>query len=1506
MAEQEERKAVRFSARPPARFAKGADFNLWVKRLELYFREAKVPDNKRGEELVALLEDDAFRVVSQSGFVSGDGVEYEEVKKCLQEQYAPKGVELEWQRKLHSAHQERPETLLEFSGRLRMLADKAYPSWSAERRLEMAREQFIHGVISPSVQMRLLRKQPESLEAALDLASQWESVELAQQSLRGEKQGSGASLAVSGERDLVQGALRANTVEELALQVQQLSQEIRKLSSREVGEKRSAPKRVPVCWNCKQKGHIRRNCPQRKERSVSPKEIGKDRSVKYTSAVACTLILQGMVGGRPTRMLVDTGSSVTLVHEKVWNDISQDRKLLTPQCPVMAVNGDSLSLCGQIDLDLMVGKHVRTHTVLVVREMTQECLLGTDFLEQYGCVVDLGRRTMIMLGETIPLDTLYGSCISTCHVFVQETAVVPPYHEMRLQVQLEGAKTDGDYVGLFQPKAEMSTQRALLFACSVSPVHDGKAVVQLVNPSAVPVTLHCKEKVGQVSPWDGREGANMVEPALGTRLPARSTEAIGKAVGELMGDTSGLSREECAKLKTILHHFSDVISPARRLPFHQRDVVQKMIQGMLQQGIIEPSGGAWASPIVLVRKKDGSYRFCVDFRRLNSVTKKDVHPLPRIDDALDTLSGSKWFSTLDLASGYWQVEMDPADKEKTAFITPFGLHQFRVMPFGLTNAPSTFQRLMSMVLAGLSWVTCLVYLDDIIIFSRTVEEHLQRLTEVLQRLKEAGLKIKPSKCHLLCKSVRYLGYVVSEKGIAADADKIKCVENWPTPTDHESLRQFLGFASYYRKFIRNFADTAAPLHALTEKSKPWHWTELCDKAFVALKGKLASPPILSFPQFDRTFVVDADASQEGVGAVLSHLDDGRVIAYASRVLTKAECQYCATRRLRHGNADALSRIQCKQCGMHNGIAMPCLFHNAFGAVNGNGGNLWSGSNVHSEAGLSVLPLENSKEMQGSDADLRRYKHLVVRDGVLFRQWEDVPGKGCNKHLQLVVPRSWIGSVLQQLHSSPSGGHLGMFKTLEKVRSRFYWPGQRHDIEDWCRACELCAARKSPPRRNRAPMQQVLAGGPFQRVAMDILGPLPLTDRGNKYILVFGAPDVLHTDQGRNFESALFKEVCLLLGVQKTRTTPYHPQSDGLVERFNRTLLDLLSIASREDEQNWDLCIPAVMLAYRTSVQESTGCTPYFLLFGREARLPVDVMFGLPPNVPPQPVHQYSKDLRARLDTAYERVRERLGWRQRRQKMVYDRRRTGRPYGIGEWVWLYCPAVPRGKSAKLHSYWQGPYKVVKVFSNVLYLIQHRDSTRKKVVVHFDRLKPCARGGTYEQGTTAPRDAAVFSEAEESDVSDAEETEDDNLEIAPQEDNLEPERQEEQHEVEPRDDQQEQPPLCFGQPPHSSPFPDSATTGSVMEEAVSDILAADTCEVEEVGDISETDDVEEEVTDISGELFFIVLYCQDDSLNPKPLNCHTLLRLVEQSLAQLLGNKHRIQVFPLSPVLPALEL
>ena len=196
---------------------------------------------------------------------------------------------------------------------------------------------------------------------------------------------------------------------------------------------------------------------------------------------------------------------------------------------------------------------------------------------------------------------------------------------------------------------------------------------------------------------------------------------------------------------------------------------------MLDREVIKQAYGPWSSPIVLVKKKDSSTGFCVDYRKINTQTKKDAHPLPRSDDTLDTLGQAKWFSTLDLASGYWQVEVVPEDHKKTAFATPDGLFQFKVMPFGLSNAPATFQRLMEKVLRDLHWSTCLVYLDDIIIFSRTIEEHVERLGEILFHLRNAGLKLKPTKCHLLKKSVHYLGHVVLEEGIEIDPGKVRCI-----------------------------------------------------------------------------------------------------------------------------------------------------------------------------------------------------------------------------------------------------------------------------------------------------------------------------------------------------------------------------------------------------------------------------------------------------------------------------------------------------------------------------------------------------------------------------------------------------------------------------------------------------------------------------------------------------------------------------------------------------------
>ena len=314
-----------------------------------------------------------------------------------------------------------------------------------------------------------------------------------------------------------------------------------------------------------------------------------------------------------------------------------------------------------------------------------------------------------------------------------------------------------------------------------------------------------------------------------------------------------------------------VRQPPRRAPLGQESVVQEELDKMLKQKVIEPSSSAWASPVVLVKKKDGSVRFCVDYRRLNDVTEKDAYPLPRVDDNLDALAGAKLFSTLDLASGYWQVEMDPHDAEKTAFCTRYGLYQWRVMPFGLCNAPSTFERLMEKVLSGLQWKIALLYLDDIIVFSSTVEQQLERLRLVFERIRKENLQLKPKKCHLFRKEVSFLGHRVSADGVTTEEDKVQAVKEWPVPKTVKAVRSFLGLTGYYRRFVKDYANVASPLIALTQKSATFKWGEEEQRAFDELKGKLVSAPVLGYPDMQEKFILDTDASKCAIGAVLSQV-----------------------------------------------------------------------------------------------------------------------------------------------------------------------------------------------------------------------------------------------------------------------------------------------------------------------------------------------------------------------------------------------------------------------------------------------------------------------------------------------------------------------------------------------------------------------------------------------------------------------------------------------------------
>ena len=353
----------------------------------------------------------------------------------------------------------------------------------------------------------------------------------------------------------------------------------------------------------------------------------------------------------------------------------------------------------------------------------------------------------------------------------------------------------------------------------------------------------------------------------------------------------------------LLQHGIETNGPPLRQPYRRQNPAVRreemaQVQQMLSSDVIRPSNSPWASPVVMVRKKDGSLLFCVDFRQLNAATVKDAHPLPRIDDLLDALHGAKWFSTLDLKSGYWQVPIAEQDKEKTAFRTSSGqLFEFNQVPFGLCNALATFSGLMDRVLAGLHWEMCLFYLDDIIVFSSTWEEHLARLREVFERLRHAKLKLGPTKCTFAAKEVSYLGHRVTEEGLLPDPALLAAIRDIPPPKPATEVRSFLGLAGYYRRYVKGFAAIAAPLHALTRKDALFHWSEDYQAAFDQLKVRLTTSPITAFPDLSQEFWLYTDASTAGLGAILAQIRDGKecIICCASRALNKAEKSYPATK-----------------------------------------------------------------------------------------------------------------------------------------------------------------------------------------------------------------------------------------------------------------------------------------------------------------------------------------------------------------------------------------------------------------------------------------------------------------------------------------------------------------------------------------------------------------------------------------------------------------------------------
>ena len=636
-----------------------------------------------------------------------------------------------------------------------------------------------------------------------------------------------------------------------------------------------------------------------------------------------TYYLRGNLGSKECMMLLDTGCSHSVMPYDLFTELEKDSKIMWSPSGGQGVlaDGSRISIQGVGTVKLKLGDLELEHNFQLAN-IDGKILLGMDFFKKHRCVLDLHRCTIDIRSYTFDCCDLHGNPMAV-GVLAAQDIEVPALAEIIEEFYLN--KRVPQMVGTMEPTHKFI---GLVVAASVHAPDDQQIILRLLNTTDEAIVIRKGTVLGRYLAADVMEERES-EPRIEVNL---YQQGVTDALPEFLRPhyerwCVHLAERGKDDLQALLIAYQDVFSKdefdmgrtsivqheiplvegtqpikqkAYRYGPNQEKEIEQQVQNLLKKDLIEPGSGAWRSPVVLARKKDGTWRFCVDYRKINSVTQRDVYPIPRIDESLDALGGSQWFTTLDLLTGYWQVELSEDAREKSAFVTRSGLWQFKVLPFGLTSAPATFERLMETIFRGLQWKTLLIYLDDIIIFSKDTDTHRERLTEVLGRLRKAGLKVKPSKCSLFAKEVEYLGHVVSDQGVATDPKKVEAIKEWPTPTHQRDLRAFLGTCSYYRRYVPGYAEISRPLTQQTGKysNNNLKWTEECQRAFEEMKQILMTAPILSYPDFAIPFTLDTDASDVGTGAVLSQLKENKekVVAYYSKVMTQEERNYCTTRQ----------------------------------------------------------------------------------------------------------------------------------------------------------------------------------------------------------------------------------------------------------------------------------------------------------------------------------------------------------------------------------------------------------------------------------------------------------------------------------------------------------------------------------------------------------------------------------------------------------------------------------